>query len=45
MAMTDAQKRYQNSEKGKAARARYQAKKKALKSQVEPKVETETKSE
>ncbi|MFA5460082.1 MAG: hypothetical protein WC283_01985 [Candidatus Paceibacterota bacterium] len=29
MALTESQKRYQNSEKGKAARARYMAKKKA----------------
>jgi len=29
MALTESQKRYQNSEKGKAARARYMAKRKA----------------
>lgn len=39
MAMSEAQKRYQNSPKGKAARARYMAKKKA-RQQAKPEAET-----
>ena len=43
MALTEAQKRYQNSEKGKAARAKYMAKRKALKAQkTEAKATVET---
>lgn len=40
MALTEAQKRYQNSEKGKLARAKYMAKRKAQKA-----IKTETKVE
>jgi len=43
MALTEAQKRYQNSPKGKAARAKYMAKRKALKAQkTEAKAKVET---
>ena len=38
--MSESQKKYQNSEKGKATRAKYQAKK-ALKGKTEPKVQVE----
>jgi hypothetical protein len=42
MALTEAQKRYQNSDKGKAARAKYMAKRKAQKAQGKGSVESTT---
>jgi len=45
MALTEAQKRYQNSEKGKAARARYLAKKKAEKEAAKVTAQSQTPTE
>jgi DNA-binding PadR family transcriptional regulator len=46
MALTEAQKRYQNSDKGRAARRKYMEKKKALKGQkTEAKANVETPKE